>query len=377
MNKKEYLKSVKRIVVKIGSSTLTHETGLLNLYRIEKIVRQLADLSNQGYEVILVSSGAIGAGMGKLNLDERPKTIPEKQALAAVGQVALIHIYQKYFSEYGKDVAQVLLTGDGISNRERYLNARNAFFTLFEYGVIPIVNENDAVVVDEIKVGENDTLSALVASLVDADLLIILSDIDGMFTANPQKDPDAKLIEVVEEINDEIRAMAGGSGSKFGTGGMATKIKAAEISVDSGTSMVIAKGDDPENIYKVVKGENIGTLFLKNDNKLNAKKHWIIYSSKKEGEIIVDSGAVKALTKHKSLLPSGIKEIKGNFEKGNTVSVVSDSGEKIAVGLVNYSSSEINLIKGKKTKEIFNILSYKDYDEVIHINNMYIARGEK
>ncbi|RUS68958.1 hypothetical protein EGW08_023277, partial [Elysia chlorotica] len=261
------LKNIKRIVIKVGTSTLTHSTGLLNIYRIERLVRQLADLHNQNYEVILVTSGAVGAGMGKLGLQQKPKTLPEKQAVAAVGQVALTHLYQKLFSEYGKNIAQLLLTKDDIANRERYLNARNAFSALLEKGVIPVVNENDAVVIDEIKVGDNDTLSALVANLINADLLIILSDIDGLYTANPRVDSNAKLLGVITEISDDIRAMAGDVGSKFGTGGMATKIKAAEIALAGGVNMIIASGEDPVIISNIVSGQDIGTLFLRSNKK--------------------------------------------------------------------------------------------------------------
>ena len=370
-----YVKNLKRIVIKVGTTTLTHESGLINLSRMEKLVRFMSDLHNEGYEIVLVTSGAIGAGMGKLNLTERPRTIPEKQAVAAVGQVALIHMYQKIFSEYGKTVAQLLLTKEDISSRTRFLNARNAFFSIFSQKVIPIVNENDAVAIDEIKVGDNDTLSALVSSLIDADLLIILSDIDGLYTANPKEVPDATLIDIVENIDSNIKKIASGSGSKFGTGGMATKIKAAEICTSSGINMVIAKGEDPEIIRKIVKGENIGTLFIKNDKKLSARKHWIIYGSKKSGKIVVDTGASKAICQHKSLLPSGIIEIVGTFKKGDIVSILDEEFAEIARGIVNYSSHEVDKIKGCQTSDISNILGYKDYDVVVHLNNMHILGG--
>ncbi len=370
-----YVKNLKRIVIKVGTTTLTHESGLINLSRMEKLVRFMSDLHNEGYEVVLVTSGAIGAGMGKLNLAERPRTIPEKQAVAAVGQVALIHMYQKIFSEYGKTVAQLLLTKEDIVNRNRFLNARNAFFSIFSQKVIPIVNENDAVAIDEIKVGDNDTLSALVSSLIDADLLIILSDIEGLYTANPKEVPDATLIDIVENIDSNIKKIASGSGSKFGTGGMATKIKAAEICTSSGINMVIAKGEDPEVIRKIVKGENIGTLFIKNDKKLSARKHWIIYGSKKSGKIIVDAGASRAICQHKSLLPSGIIEIVGTFKKGDIISILDEESVEIARGIVNYSSHEVEKIKGCHTSDISNILGYKDYDVVVHLNNMQILGG--
>ena len=373
MNKKEYLGEVKRVVIKVGTTTLTHETGLLNLERIEILVRQIANLHNNGYEVMLVTSGAIGAGMGKLNMKNRPKTLPEKQAVAAVGQVALIHLYQKIFAEYGKNVGQLLLTASDINERNRYLNGRNTCFALFNAGVIPIINENDAIAVEEIKVGDNDTLSAFVATLVDADLLIILSDIDGLYDSNPKENPNAKLLPLITTLNEEIKAMAGDSNSKFGTGGMATKIKAAEIALNSGVNMVIAQGEKPENLIKIVRGEDIGTLFVKNKKGLKAKKHWLQYSSKKTGKLIIDDGAKIAVLKHKSLLPSGIKEIEGSFQKGDVITVIDEEKNVLAVGIVNYSSDECQRILGKQSKEIEKILGYKDYDEVLHINNMSVG----
>lgn len=373
MNKKEYLGEIKRVVIKVGTTTLTHETGLLNLERIEILVRQIANLHNNGYEVMLVTSGAIGAGMGKLNLKNRPKTLPEKQAVAAVGQVALIHLYQKIFAEYGKNVGQLLLTASDINERSRYLNGRNTCFALFNAGVIPIINENDAIAVEEIKVGDNDTLSAFVATLVDADLLIILSDIDGLYDSNPKENKNAKLLPLITTLNEEIKAMAGDSNSKFGTGGMATKIKAAEIALNSGVNMVIAQGDKPENLIKIVRGEDIGTLFVKSKKGLKAKKHWLQYTSKKQGKIIVDEGAKTAILNHKSLLPSGIKSVEGEFQKGDVITVVNEENIVLAAGIVNYSSIECNKILGKQSKEIEKILGYKDYDEVIHINNMSVG----
>lgn len=263
-NRKEYLKDVKKLVVKVGSSTLTHSTGLLNLKRIENLARQLADIHNQGIQVVLVSSGAIGAGMGKLGLKVRPKTMREKQAAAAVGQGILIHMYEKFFSEYGKTIAQILLTKEDVVDRKRYLNARNTFFTLLSQGVIPVVNENDAVAIDEIKVGDNDTLSALVTNLIEADLLIILSDIDGLYDSDPNTNPNAKFIYSAKKITNQIKRSAKGTGSKLGTGGMVTKIKAAEIVVAANASMIIAQGSDPNIIIDILEGKEIGTLFEKN-----------------------------------------------------------------------------------------------------------------
>ncbi|MCB2294062.1 glutamate 5-kinase [Clostridium algoriphilum] len=260
-NRKEYLKDVTRIVVKVGTSTLTHSTGLLNYKHIENLIRQLADIHNQGIQVVLVTSGAIGAGMGKLGHTIRPETIPEKQAAAAVGQGILIHMYEKFFSEYGKTTAQILLTKEDFEDKTRYLNAHNTFLMLLSQGVIPVVNENDAVIVDEIMVGDNDTLSAMVTNLIGADLLIILSDIEGLYDANPKTNPNAKMIYNVSEITNEIKKSAEGAGTDLGTGGMATKIKAAEIVVASNASMIIAEGSVLNVITDILEGIEIGTLF--------------------------------------------------------------------------------------------------------------------
>ena len=372
MDRKKYLKDKRRLVVKVGTSTLTFDNGLLNLSRIDKLVRELANLHNKGYEIVLVSSGAIGAGMGSLGLKERPNTLPDKQAIASVGQVALIHLYQKLFSEYGKNIGQLLLTKDDISNRGRYLNARNSCLRLISMGIIPIINENDSVVVDEIKVGDNDTLSAFVSTLIDADLLLILSDIDGLYTGNPKSDPSATLIDTVEEINDHIKTIATGAGSKFGTGGMATKINAGEIVTSAGIPMIIAKGFKPEIIGDIMEGKQLGTLFLETKIKMKAWKHWITHGTTKKGKIILDQGALMAIKKHSSLLPIGVIKCVGDFHRGEVISICDVKENEIAVGISNYSSIEIDLIKGENSSNIENILGHKDFDEVIHIDNMFI-----
>jgi len=265
--RKNAMKDVKRIVIKVGSSSLTHDTGLINIGRVENFVKQVADLHNKGYEIVLVSSGAIAAGIGKLNLPSRPDDIPVLQAAAAVGQVALIHLYQKLFSEYGQTIAQMLLTKDGLEDENRLFHSRNASRELISRGVIQIVNENDAVAVDEIKFGDNDTLSALVAKFVGADLLILLSDIDGLYDSHPKENPNAKLIEEVSGIDDSIRALAGDAGSSVGTGGMITKIMAAEIAVSSGIDMVIANSAQDWILKDIVEGKAVGTLFIKEADK--------------------------------------------------------------------------------------------------------------
>ncbi|KRQ87860.1 Glutamate 5-kinase [Caloramator mitchellensis] len=367
MNRSEYFKDKKRVVIKIGSSTLTHSNGLPNYDMMEKLIRQIADLKNAGYEIIIVTSGAIGAGMAKLKLKQRPKTIPEKQACAAVGQGLLMHIYEKIFSEYGIIVGQILLTREDINNRIRFLNARNSIFSLLKNGIVPIINENDAVAVDEIKIGDNDTLSALVSILVEGDLLIILSDIEGLYNKNPLIYPDAELISTVESIDESIINIAGGAGSKLGTGGMATKIEAAKIALSSGISMIIAKGSNDRVLYRILKGENIGTIFLSSEEKLNLRKRWIAFGSKIKGKIIIDDGAVKALVnQNKSLLKTGIKTIEGNFSSGDSVAVLDLEGNEIAKGLVNFSALELLEIINSDKK------NNQNYKEVIHRDNMVI-----
>ena len=373
--REEISKNIQKIVVKVGTSTLTKEDGNLNIEKIKKIVSELSNLSDKGYDVVLVTSGAVGAGMGRLNMTERPKTLSEKQALASVGQVALTHLYQMLFQEYGKIIGQLLLTKGDFSDRRRYLNARNVCNTLLKNKIVPIINENDAVVANEIKVGDNDTLSALVSGLIDADLLIILSDVQGLYNKNPQKYEDANLIEIVGKIDEDIRKTAGGEGSKFGTGGMITKIIAAEMATKIGTNMVIASGEDPRNITRIVEKENIGTLFTKKYKKISSKKYWLAYGTNKKGVLIIDEGAEKALFKGKSLLPVGIKEIEGDFEKGTVVKIMNLKNEAVATGISNYSSDEIGLIRGHKSENIEKILGHKYDDVVVHIDNMVIIKG--
>jgi len=374
--REEILENIQKIVVKVGTSTLTNEDGNLNIEKIKKIVSELSNLSNKGYDVVLVTSGAVGAGMGKLNMTERPKTLSEKQALASVGQVALTHLYQLLFQEYGKIIGQILLTRGDFSDRRRYLNARNVCNTLLKNKIIPVINENDAVVSNELKVGDNDTLSALVSGLIDADLLIILSDVQGLYNKNPQKYEDANLIEIVGKIDDDIKKTAGGEGSKFGTGGMITKIIAAEMATKIGTNMVIASGDDPKNISRIVEKENIGTLFTKKNKKISSKKYWLAYGTNKKGLLTIDEGAEKALFKGKSLLPVGIKSFEGDFDKGTVLKIMNMKNENIATGISNYSSDEIALIKGHRSEDIEKILGHKYDDVVVHIDNMVVTKGQ-
>ena len=367
------LAEAKRIVVKVGTSTLTHSTGKLNLWRIEKLVRELADLANQGKEMILVTSGAVGAGMELLGLTEKPKTIPQKQAAAAVGQGILMHTYEKFFGEYGQVVAQVLLTREDSVKRTRYTNCRNTLLTLIKMGVIPIINENDAVSIDELKIGDNDTLSAMVASIVDADVLIILSDVEGVYTGNPQSNPDAQLIGEIADITPEMEALAGGAGSLRGTGGMYTKIQAGKIAVNSGISMVIASGLRDGVLRDVLAGENVGTIFLSKENRLQVRKRWLAFGARTQGIITIDKGCEKAiLSGGSSILAAGIVAVTGHFNHGNTVSVVTMEGREIARGIANYNEEDTRKIMGTHTNELIKILGSKPYDEVIHRDNMVL-----
>lgn len=374
--REEILENIQRIVVKVGTSTLTNENGHLDIEKIRKIVLELSNLQDKGYDVILVSSGAVGAGMGLLNINEKPKTLAEKQMLSAVGQVSLMQIYQTLFKEHNKIVGQLLLTKEEFSNRKRYLNMRNVCNAFLKRKIIPIINENDAIVSNalKIKVGDNDTMSALVSGLIDADLLIILSDIDGLYNKNPRKYEDANLIHIVGDINEDIKNMAGAEGSKFGTGGMVTKIIAAEMVTKIGTSLVIASGDEPKNITRIVEKENIGTLFVKKNKKISLRKYWLAYGPSKEGALTIDNGAKSALKNGKSLLSVGIKSVEGTFDKGAIVEIEDLKGKVIATGISNYSSEEISLIKGEQSENIEEILGYKYDDAIIHIDNVAMKK---
>lgn len=363
----------KRIVVKVGTSTVTYGTGKINFSRIEHLARELVDLANQGKEIVLVTSGAVGAGMDRMGLMEKPKTIPEKQAAAAIGQGILMHIYEKFFGEYGQIVAQILLTREDSVNQKRYANSRNTILKLLEMGVIPIVNENDVVAIDELKIGDNDTLSAMVASIIDADLLIILSDVEGVFTANPQTDPHAKLISEISEITPAVEQIAGGAGSMRGTGGMYTKIQAAKIAVNSGITMIIASGTHDNVVRKLVSGKQIGTLFLANANRLQIRKRWLAFGARLGGKIFVDQGCSKAIVENgSSLLPAGIIAVEGDFQQGSSISIIAPDGQEIARGISNYSADDLNKIAGCRTIDIEGKLGYKLFDEVVHRDNMVL-----
>lgn len=374
----------KRVVVKVGSSLLTDETGNLNRGFIESLCNDLSELKKQGEEIILVTSGAIVAGIGRLKkLEEEIKfrslNLREKQAAAAIGQVHLMQVYEREFEKKNILVGQVLLTREDLEDRSRYLNARNTLLTLLDAGVIPIINENDTVAVEEIQVGDNDNLSAIVASKVGADYLIILTDVKGLYTDDPTKNKNAKLISEIKEITPEIEILAGKNpAGERGTGGMLTKIQAAKIATRSGVTMVIANGKEEKVVSRILQGENrgnhfTGTKFLPKEEELKARDRWIAFGMKAKGKIYIDQGAVEALVKKgKSLLPSGIISVEGDFGKGEMVSIFSPEQKEIARGLTYYSTEEIEKIKGKKSQEMEKNLGRKDYDEVIHRDNLVI-----
>lgn len=370
MDIRDGLKNAKRVVVKVGTSTITRPTGGANLVRMEEIAREIAGLADEGREMVLVTSGAIAAGMNRMGLKKRPKDVSKRQALAAVGQGVLMHLYGTMFASYGQTAGQVLLTKENSLRHNQYTNSRNALLTMLSMDVLPVVNENDAVSVDEVKIGDNDTLSATVASLVDADALIILSDVDGLYTANPQEHPDAKLISEVREITPEIEGLAGGAGTEGGTGGMVTKLAAAKIAMSAGVTMVIARGDRFGVMREVLEGKNVGTVFHAKDAHLRARKAWLAFGRHIGGNLTVDEGCARAMRSGASLLAAGIVNVDGDFSAKSTVRVLGPDGREIARGVVNYGADEIRRIAGKKTKEIAAILPDAAHDEVIHRDNL-------
>ncbi|MCD6336420.1 MAG: glutamate 5-kinase [Candidatus Latescibacteria bacterium] len=406
-DRKILLSPIRNIVVKVGTRVLTAEDHAPDEAVIRRLADEIAQLKARGVRTTLISSGAIGAGMGRLKLRTRPKSIPQLQAAAAVGQNQLMHRYELAFKRHRIPIAQVLLNAeDVLNNRARYLNLRDTFEELFNFGAIPIVNENDSVATDEIKIGDNDTLSAHVTHLVDAKLLIILTDIDGLYSCDPRKrkthrgdaahaeNPPAEagealrplrlcgekrsaktspvLIGCVERIGPEIEALAGSPGSEVGIGGMRTKIEAAKIVTGGGKMMIIANGKC-DSLIDILEGQEIGTLFLPQVDKMTSRKRWIAFNLKERGKIIVDAGARTALVeKGKSLLPSGIVAIEGNFRRGDMVGIVDESNVELGRGLVNYPAAEIAKIRGRKTLEIEGILGYQYHDEVVHRDDLVI-----
>ena len=370
--REKYLKGCRRLVVKVGSGVIAHPRGGLREEVISNLALDLSDLRNQGVEVILVSSGAVAAGMGVLGFSDRPRSIPVKQACAAVGQAHLIWAYERHFERWGQKVAQVLLTRDDLEHRRRYLNARNTLYSILNLGVIPIINENDTVMVEEIKFGDNDNLSALVAMMAEADLLVLLSTVDGLYTRDPARG-DACLLREVRSINGELERCDVKGLSPVGTGGMASKVEAIKKVVASGIPALIARGDEPRVLGRILEGEEVGTFFFPREERLVVKKRWIGYTLHPLGTLVIDDGAVEALVKKgKSLLPRGVLEVKGTFDMGDPVSCVDVRGKEVARGLVNYSSTEIEKIKGVHSSQIQEVLGYHHSDEVIHRDNLVV-----
>ncbi|HLE44831.1 MAG TPA: glutamate 5-kinase [Methylomirabilota bacterium] len=366
------LPPIRRVVVKVGSG-LVADAGIgPDPARIGRLAADLAAIAARPLEVALVSSGAIASGTARLGLRQRPRSIPEKQAAAAAGQVALMWHYERAFAAHGRRVAQILLTQEDISHRARYLNARNTLLTLLGYGVLPIINENDTVAVEEIKVGDNDNLAALVAYLVEADLLVLLSDTDGLYTGDPHRDPTARRIELVETITPEMERLAGAQGP-LGTGGMVTKLQAAQKAMAAGIPMVIADGRHAGVLDAILRGEPVGTYFKPRDDRLTARKRWIAFATPTVGSLEVDAGARRALVERgKSLLPSGVVKVEGEFSAGDAVSVRDAEGREFARGIVNYEARDVARIIGAKTRDIERILGYRVVDEVIHRDDLVI-----
>ena len=366
------------IVVKIGTSSLTQPTGKIALATIAYLVETLCYLRSQGHRIVLVSSGAVGVGCARLNLSERPRKIALKQAVAAVGQGRLMRIYDDLFSTLQQAIAQILLTRRELVERNTYVNVSNTFKELLDLGVIPIVNENDTVAVDELKFGDNDTLSALVASLVRADWLFLLTDVDRMYSADPKTVADAQPIKLVSSDEFErLQVNASSSGSQWGTGGMATKLAAARIATSTGVRTVITQGKKPQNIIEILQGKDLGTQFEPQAQTDNARKRWISYGLVPMGKLYLDSGAVKALASQgKSLLPAGIVAVEGDFLTSDAVQLCDRSGSELGRGLVNYSSAEIEQIKGCQSGSIAQILGYDSANTVIHRNNLVINEGK-
>jgi glutamate 5-kinase len=363
-----------RIIIKLGTSTLTSGTPHLSSPRIIDLVRQMAELHNSGRDVILVTSGAIAAGREWLNFPQLSKDIPKKQMLSAVGQPRLMALYQQLFGFYGVTIGQVLLTRSDLADRRRYLNSRNTLAALLSQRVLPVVNENDTVATEEIRVGDNDNLSALVANLVEADLLVLLTDQSGLFTADPRRDPDAVLVNEISEpaIPDQLWQAAGGSAGQLGTGGMVTKLQAADLARRGGAMVAIARGSDPDIILRLVNGEKTGTRFLPVPVSVEGRQRYLLAGCRKGDRLVVDDGASQALHNGGSLLPVGVVSVEGNFGRGDPVRVIDARGREIARGLVNYAAADLSRITGKRSGEIDKILGFGYGDEVIHRNNLVL-----
>lgn len=374
MTTKIPLLKAKRLVLKIGSSLLVNETtGQVKNTWLNALADDILAARERGQQVIIVTSGAVAVGRRALGLPAGKLLLPQKQASAAVGQIRLAHYYQEVLAERGLKVAQILLTLDDSEDRKRYLNARNTLNTLLDLGIIPVINENDTVATSEIKVGDNDRLAARVAQMASADALVIFSDIKGLYTANPRKDPSAKLIPVVEKLTPEIEAMADGAGSAVGTGGMATKLMAARLCMEAGCDMAIALGSELHPLTRMEKTSE-GTWFLADKSPISARKAWIGGAIKPRGTLVLDAGAVKALDKGKSLLPAGIKAVKGSFERGDAVTLEDENGLFLGKGLTAYNARDAKAIAGRHSNEIESILGYHGQDEIIHRDDLFTEK---
>ena len=362
------------IIVKLGTSTLTAGTPHISPPLLVELARQVTHLQSAGHQVILVSSGAMAAGREKLGFPQLPRDLPAKQMLAAIGQPRLMALYEQVFGLYGRTVAQVLLTRADLSDRRRYLNARNTLHALLTHGTLPIINENDTVATEEIRVGDNDNLSALVANVVEANMLILLTDQPGLFTADPRTDPTAQLVDEVTEteIPSALWVAAGDSGTRLGTGGMVTKLQAADLARRSGTSVLIAQGNEPNVLIRLVQGERLGTRFTPIVSALESRKRYILSGRLAPGQIIVNAGAVTALSRGGSLLPVGVTSIVGTFDRGDTVRVLDETGRELARGLTAYSSADIEHLRGHRSEEIESVLGYDYGDEVMHRNDLVL-----
>ena len=370
------MKEVNRIIIKVGSSSLVCENGEINQNSINDIIKTIKSLMDGGKEVALVTSGAIAVGMGKLGLKKKPKKMGLKQACAALGQATLMNVYEKYAKECELLCAQILVNHDDFENRIRMVNLSNTLEELFANKILPIINENDALAVDEIKVGDNDTLSALIAPMISGDLLILASDIDGLYNKNPKQYEDAVKIDVVTKIDKNIDEMVGEITTNVGTGGMETKIKAARIATKVGCDMAIISSDDIVNIDKLLNGKKIGTIFKSNEKIMHSKDHWMVYNAYAKGTIIVDEGAKEALLKRKSLLPSGVIRTSGNFKDGSVIFISGADRVPFAKGITNYNSTDINSVAGLHSDKVKDILN-SDKKEIVHANSLVLIDGEE
>lgn len=375
-NKKIWAEA-KRIVVKVGSSLVTKEGKGVDQEAIALWARQVAEIKKRGIDVVWVSSGAVAEGVARLGWAKRPKKIHEQQAAAAVGQMGIIEAYEKTFKACGMQTAQILLTHADLANRERYLNARQTLLTLLDFNVVPIINENDTVITSEIKVGDNDTLGSLVTNLIDADILIILTDQIGLFTADPRSNPEAELVKVGLAGDPKYEAMAGGAGSDIGKGGMHTKVLAARRASQSGASTIIASGREKDVLVRLADGQSIGTLLYSDRKKMSARNQWIADHLQLKGHCVIDDGAIAAVKAGKSLLPVGVKAVEGEFLRGEVIACIDAEGKEICRGLINYGSDDARRIMGLHSDQIFEELGYLEQRELIHQDNMVVTFAQK